>query len=68
MKERDYLWCALHLLLDEEETLDQLCPACRMEAEEGRCPVCGGLVSTGEASGNAAFDEARYEALSRGEG
>ena len=29
MTGRDYLWCALHLLLDEEEILDRLCPACR---------------------------------------
>ncbi|MDY4182602.1 hypothetical protein [Pseudoflavonifractor sp. HCP28S3_F10] len=67
MKERDYLWCALNLLLDEEERLDRLCPACRAEAMEGRCPVCGGLVTQGEGGHNQAFDEARFQALSRGE-
>ena len=41
MTRRDYLWCALNLLLDEEERLDRLCPGCRAEAESGRCPVCG---------------------------
>ena len=38
MKRRDYLWCALNLLLDHEEELGRLCPSCRAQAEEGRCP------------------------------
>lgn len=64
LTDRDYLLCALHLLLDEEERLDRLCPSCR-EAAESCCPVCGTpLADTG---GNAAFDEARFEALKRGE-
>ena len=29
MKERDYLWCLLNQLLDDQEELDQLCPTCR---------------------------------------
>ena len=29
MTDGDYLWCAVNLLLDDEETLAQLCPACR---------------------------------------
>ena len=29
MKRRDYLWCALNLLLDHEEELGRLCPSCR---------------------------------------
>ena len=41
MKDRDYLWCALNLMLDREELLEQLCPECRQRAEETRCPVCG---------------------------
>ena len=67
MKARDYLWCALNLMLDREEVLDRLCPQCRQRAEEERCPVCG--APAGERSGgeNAAFDEARYERLKRGE-
>ena len=67
MKARDYLWCTLNLMLDREEALDRLCPACRMEAEEERCPVCG--MPTGEqaAAQNAAFDQERYERLKRGE-
>ena len=32
MKARDYLWCALNLMLDREELLEQLCPACRQKA------------------------------------
>ena len=41
MTDGDYLWCAVNLLLDDEETLAQLCPACRERAMEARCPVCG---------------------------
>ncbi|MGN8897483.1 molybdopterin oxidoreductase [Flavonifractor sp. HCP28S3_F3] len=67
MKARDYLWCALNLMLDREETLARLCPHCRAEAEEERCPVCG--MPTGEttAAHNASFDQERYERLKRGE-
>ena len=56
MKARDYLWCALHL-----------CPACRSEAAEERCPACGALRTETAAGQNAAFDEARFERLKRGE-
>ena len=67
MKARDYLWCALNLMLDREEALERLCPHCRMEAEEERCPVCG--MPTGEtaAAQNASFDQARYERMKWGE-
>ena len=58
MKARDYLWCALHLAL---------CPACRREAAEERCPACGALRTETAAGQNAAFDEARFERLKRGE-
>ena len=67
MKARDYLWCALHLALDREEELARLCPACRSEAAEERCPACGALRTATAAGQNAAFDEARFERLKRGE-
>ena len=67
MKARDYLWCALHLALDREEELARLCPACRSEAAEERCPACGALQTETAAGQNAAFDEARFERLKRGE-
>lgn len=67
MKERDYLWCALHMLLDREEELARLCPTCRAQALEGRCPVCGAPAHSGEEGQNASFDRERYEALCRGE-
>ena len=67
MKERDYLWCALQLLLDREEELDRLCPTCRAQAMEERCPVCGAPTESGEGGQNAAFDQSRYEAMCRGE-
>lgn len=64
MTDRDYLWCALNLLLDGEEELDRLCPSCRAEAERERCPVCG--VPLDQCGRNEGFDPARYEALREG--
>lgn len=66
MTDRDYLLCALHLLLDEEERLGRLCPACR-EAAEHCCPGCGTPLADTDGGGNAAFDWERFEALKRGE-
>ena len=67
MTDRDYLWCALNLLLDEEEERSRLCPECRARAEAERCPVCG-RETTGDGVGeNASFDRERYERLRRGE-
>lgn len=65
MTGRDYLWCALNLLLDDEEALDALCPSCRTEARSGRCPVCGGMVT--DRGENGSFDPERFERLRRGE-
>ena len=65
MTHRDYLWCAVNLVLDGEEELARLCPACRAEAEEARCPVCGAAVA--DAASNSGFDMARFRALG-GEG
>lgn len=67
MTDRDYLLCALHLILDEEERLDALCPACRAQAEEDRCPVCGGAAEPAGAGRNPAFDPARFARMKRGE-
>ncbi len=67
MTDGDYLWCAVNLLLDEEEAAGRLCPVCREEAQAERCPVCGretGQVSRGE---NPAFDWERFERMKRGE-
>lgn len=67
MTEEDYLWCAVNLLLDQEEEAQRLCPACRAAAEEERCPVCGrenGPVTRGE---NPAFDWARFARMKKGE-
>ena len=41
MTDRDFLWCALNLMLDDEEALDALCPSCRAEAQEARAPCAG---------------------------
>lgn len=67
MKDRDYLWCLLHSILDREEELERLCPECRARAEERHCAVCGrpsALWAEGEV--NATFDEGRFEALKGG--
>ena len=67
MKGRDYLWCLANGILDREERLEQLCPACRARAMEERCAVCGrpaGDLDAGMA--NAAFDPERFEELKGG--
>lgn len=61
MTDRDYLWCALNLVLDREEELEQLCPQCRQRAEEDICPICG--ESRGSWGYNDGFDLARFEQL-----
>ena len=66
MMDRDYLWCALNLLLDDEEALEELCPECRAAAERGVCPSCGRETEYAAMSENEGFDEARYERLKRG--
>ena len=67
MKARDFLWCALNLMLDDEEELAQLCPTCRSRIMEERCSVCGVPLALSEGGRNAAFDSTRFETLKRGE-
>lgn len=67
MTDRDYLWCALNLLLDSEEELGALCPDCRTAAERGICPACGRETGGTAAGENEQFDRARFERLKRGE-
>ncbi|MBQ3134768.1 MAG: molybdopterin oxidoreductase [Oscillospiraceae bacterium] len=66
MKDRDFLWCALNLMLDEEEELEQLCPACRSKAMENRCTVCGAPAASWEMAVNRGFDLDRFERMRRG--
>ncbi len=68
MRDRDYLWCALNLMLDDEETLDRLCPSCRSMAERGCCPSCGCEVSSSVGGVNQQFDVARFERMKQGVG
>ena len=68
MRERDYVWCVANLLLDREEKLDALCPACRARAEAQACPVCGAAKESGEGGVNPSFDKERFERMKRGEG
>ena len=68
MKDRELLWCALNLMLDDEEELAGLCPACRQRAMEERCVGCGTPLALTEGTVNGSFDEERFERLKRGEG
>ena len=61
-----YTPTAGRLLLDGEEALDALCPACRAEAREGRCPVCGAATGGDRTGENAGFDPERFERMRRG--
>lgn len=65
MTGRDYLWCALNLVLDDEEELAGMCPVCRAEAEQERCTVCGALLEG--CGSNPNFDPGRFEVL-KGDG
>lgn len=64
MTEGDYLLSAMHMLLDREEWLRKLCPACRERQAEKLCPCCGKPV-LGEEEVNPGFDNARFEELKR---
>lgn len=66
MKQRDYLWCLLQLLLDEEERLDRLCSGCRQKAESLCCPVCGADGGSLAREENAGFDMERFLSLKGG--
>lgn len=66
MTEEDYLWCAVQLLLDEEEAEAALCPSCRAKLGEARCPVCGQETDPVVREENAGFDWARYARLKEG--
>ena len=64
MTDRDYLWCALNLLLDREEELARLCPGCRERALEEPCLVCG---ASRESWGvNQAFDFDLFQRMKGG--
>ena len=66
MTDGDYLWCAVNLLLDEEEEADLLCPQCREEARKDRCPVCGREKGQMVREENSSFDWKRFRALRDG--
>ena len=66
MSRCDYLYCAVQQWLDEEETLEGLCPACRARAMQRRCTVCGAPLPAEERTENTAFDMERYRRLKKG--
>lgn len=59
MTDADYLYCALHTVLDGREYTASLCPDCREAADLPHCPGCGAVIA-GQAV-NASFDEAEFE-------
>ena len=67
MKDRDFLWCLVNTLLDEEEELERLCPTCRARAVEERCSQCGAPLAQSAAGINESFDMERFLALKGGE-
>lgn len=67
MKDRDFLWCAANLMLDDEQELDGLCPSCRSRALEQRCFACGVPLEHTDMAVNGGFDETRFEKMKRGE-
>ena len=62
MTDGDYLYCVLQMMLDEEEQLQSMCPACRELAQQARCVCCGEILD----EENPNFDEARFEELRNG--
>ncbi len=66
MTDADYLFCAVNLLLDEEERLKTMCPSCRTKAETLHCPVCGRETGEHSAEVNTGFDWALYQKRKEG--
>lgn len=67
MRDRDYLWCLTHMVLDREEEMERLCPSCRAQVQEGLCPGCGRPIQAVEGGINPNFDLERFGALRKGE-
>ena len=67
MKQREYLYCILQQWLDEEEQLENLCPACLAQVQERRCSRCGAPLADTDGMENTAFDMERYRRLKEGE-
>lgn len=60
MLDRDFVWCGLNLLLDEEEQQKKLCPSCQARAAEDCCPGCGTHLSQVSGGVNGGFDLAEF--------
>ncbi len=67
MTQREYLYCILQQWLDEEEQLENLCPACLAQVQERRCSRCGAPLADTDGMENTAFDMERYRRLKEGE-
>ncbi len=67
MLDRDFVWCGLNLLLDEEEQRAKLCHSCRARAAEDCCPSCGTPHSAVGGGVNDGFDMAEFVRQLKGE-
>lgn len=67
MTDGDYLYCLLHEMLDREEMLEGLCPACRQRTLEPHCSLCGTPLRESAAGSNSSFDMARFMRMKKGE-
>ena len=67
MTDADYLYCLVHEMLDWEEALERMCPACRRRAEEARCSICGELLADTAGGDNEGFDMARFIRMKEGQ-
>jgi len=56
----------LQMMLDDEEQVAALCPACRQERERNACPSCGGDLAWWQGAKNESFDEARFLRMKEG--
>ena len=66
MTDGDYLYCLMQEMLDREELLESLCPACRARAEEPHCTLCGAPLAGSATGVNSTFDMARFERMKEG--
>lgn len=69
MSDGQWLWLFVNQLIDNEETLEKMCPECRDEATSNKkCIRCGKVLADNEEDVfiNPNFDASKFERLSHG--